>query len=90
MHAQETRPATIRWGVLLLALSLTVVGCSDQTIDKAAQETKEIVDATARASKRASEASERIARDAKQGTDELIERVRTPSDSTVEKSMPRD
>ncbi len=60
--------------VAILGLVM-IVGCSDQTIDRAAQETKEAVDATARASKRASDATEKMVDDAKQGTHEMLEKA---------------
>ena len=62
------------WLLGILGLIL-IVGCSDTSIDRAAQGTKEAVDATARASKRASDSGEKLMEDAKQGSHELLEKA---------------
>lgn len=81
-----------RW--LSIAVMTLATGCSDQTIDQAAENTKEAVDATARASKRASDASEKAMQDAKQGTHELLEKAARatdtntpPTDTTVQPDL---
>ena len=63
-----------QWVLAVFGLAV-MVGCSDATIDRAAQGTKEAVDATARASKRASDSGEKLMEDAKQGTHELLEKA---------------
>lgn len=62
------------WALAVLGLAI-MAGCSDTTIDRAAEGTKEAVDSAARASKRASDSGEKLMEDAKQGTHELLEKA---------------
>lgn len=63
-----------QWLCAVLGLAV-MSGCSDTSIDRAAQGTKEAVDAAARASKRASDSGEKLMEDAKQGTHEMLEKA---------------
>lgn len=64
---------------------MSLAGCDDKTIDRAAEDAKGAVDSAARASKQASESSERLLEDANREAKELLEKANRATDGGVDK-----